>query len=169
MNRRDAVKRLVATCVGALALSTSRAVRADMSPVDIVWIKKAENTLFLIRNGDIVRRYPIALGPNPRGHKRREGDGRTPEGLYYIEGRNPESQFHLGLLISYPNTRDSRRAAARDESPGGEIMIHGLPNGMSDDRLLKRNWTQGCVGMSNEHIREVWSLVADGTPVFIEP
>ena len=151
-------------------MSAASVVQAEtLLQADMVWIKKGLNELLLLRDGRVMRRYPVDLGPNPRGHKRREGDGRTPEGVYYIQGRNPDSTFHLALQISYPNARDRHTAAKRREPPGGEIMIHGLPNNWRPGIKLERNWTQGCVAMRNEHIREVWALVADGTPVFSEP
>lgn len=136
---------------------------------DMVWVKKSENVLVLLRHGKAMREYPVSFGPNPRGHKRSEGDGRTPEGVYYIQGRNPNSRYHLALQISYPNERDKHLAARRRQSPGGQIMIHGLPNNLSPGQTLARNWTNGCVGVANHHIREIWNLVDDGTPVYIEP
>lgn len=158
-------------CAGwLLALaSIGQAVAETMDKADLVWVQKSKNMLLLLRDGEVVREYPISLGPNPHRHKRAEGDGRTPEGVYYINGRNPNSQYHLALQISYPNDRDKLEASRRNVSPGGQIMIHGQPNNLPPGAVLKRNWTEGCVGMTNEDIREVWSMVDDGTPVYIEP
>ena len=165
-------------CAGwLLALASVGQVAAEtMEKADLVWVQKSKNVLLLLRDGQVVRKYPISLGPNPRRHKRSEGDGRTPEGAYYISGRNPNSQFHLALQISYPNERDKLEASRRRVSPGGQIMIHGLPNNLPLDlspsatsAMMRRNWTQGCVGMTNEDIREVWRMVDDGTLVYIEP
>lgn len=152
-----------------MCVAISGVVADTMLKADSVWVKKSANKLFLIRDGVVIRQYPIALGPNPLGHKMREGDGRTPEGFYYIQGRNPDSKYHLALKISYPDVRDRYRADLRKESPGGEIMIHGLPNELKAGQVLAPNWTQGCLGMRNEHIRQVWDLVDDGTPILIEP
>ena len=135
----------------------------------MVWVKKSENLLMLVKDFQIIRSYPVSLGRVPVGHKRREGDGRTPEGLYYIDGRNPNSRYYLALQVSYPNGHDRRLAEERGESPGGEIMIHGEPNHLKKGEVLARNWTQGCIAVSNQHMRELWSAVADGTPVLIEP
>jgi len=146
--------------------------RAKPAEVDQVWIDKSERRMELRRNGLAVRSYIIALGPEPVGHKEQEGDGRTPEGRYEIVSRNSKSAFHRSLRISYPNAADRRRAAARGVSPGGDIMIHGLPNGFvasvgSAHRF--RDWTAGCVAVTNEEIEEIWKLVPDGTPVLIQP
>lgn len=118
-----------------------------------------------------MKTYKVALGKNPIGHKRREGDHRTPEGRYYIETRNPDSAYHLSLKISYPNDQDWNMAQRYGYSPGGLIMIHGLPNGKEwiAPHHRKKDWTEGCIAVTNEEIREIWSLVDDGTPIDILP
>lgn len=143
--------------------------RADFGKADFIWVRKSENVLMLVKDFQIIRSYPIALGFAPKGHKQREGDGRTPEGLYYIEGRNPKSKYYLSLLLSYPNARDRHRARMRNDDPGGEIMIHGEPNQLKVGQVLARNWTQGCIAVSNRDMRELWSAIDDGTPVWIDP
>jgi murein L,D-transpeptidase YafK len=144
---------------------------AEDRRADLIEVHKAERRLELKRGGAVLRHYRIALGFDPVGHKEREGDGRTPEGAYVIDWRNPKSRFHLSLHVSYPDERDQARAAARSQSPGGDIMIHGQPNGLS--RLTtghpRRDWTVGCVAVTNREMREIWSLVADGTPIVIRP
>jgi murein L,D-transpeptidase YafK len=138
--------------------------------VDEIVIRKARRELLLMEAGKAVKRYRVALGRSPVGAKERQGDGRTPEGRYEISGRNPKSAFHLSLRISYPNEQDRERARQLGVDPGGDIMIHGLPNGQGPlgaaHRL--RDWTEGCVAVTNEEIEEIWKLVANGTPVQIE-
>jgi len=113
----------------------------------------------------ILRQYRIALGRDPIGHKQCEGDGRTPEGRYTIDRRNPKSKYHLSLHISYPNADDVARAQAAAVEPGGDIMIHGLKDG----ELRDGDWTQGCIAVTNEEMEEIWGLVPDGTVIVIEP
>jgi murein L,D-transpeptidase YafK len=138
---------------------------------DRVVIEKTSRSLTLYKGSRPLKTYKVALGPNNRGHKHQEGDGRTPEGSYVIDSRNAKSQFHRSLHISYPNADDRRRARERRVRPGGAIMIHGLQNGMrfvgSAHRL--RDWTQGCIAVTNEEIEEIWRVVPNGTPVIIKP
>lgn len=138
---------------------------------DLVVIEKSKRTLTLFRRGRPLRTYTVALGSNPAGHKEQEGDGRTPEGRYVIDFHKRDSSFHRALHISYPNAADRRSARARGVSPGGDIMIHGLPNGMGAigkaHRL--RDWTEGCVAVTNDEIEEIWAAVPDGTPIEIRP
>jgi len=138
---------------------------------DAIIIKKAARTLTLLKEGTPLKTYSVALGFEPSGHKQQEGDGRTPEGSYSISGRNPRSQFHLSLRISYPNRADGERAAKRGVSAGGDIMIHGLPNGAGaiGAAHLLRDWTTGCIAVTSEEIEEIYASVANGTPVEILP
>ena len=163
-----------------LALSLPSAPDATAKPpdpapeserADRVLVLKAERRLILYRDGRQLAAYDIALGRNPEGHKQREGDGRTPEGQYRIDWRNPQSSFHLSLHISYPEAREREAAAARGEDPGGMIMIHGLPNGLGSLGAagLARDWTEGCIAVTDEAIREIWRRVPDGTPIEIKP
>jgi murein L,D-transpeptidase YafK len=118
-----------------------------------------------------VREFQISLGSDPVGHKRRTGDGRTPEGEYWIVGRNPGSRYHRSLHISYPSPSDRRAAMRAGHSPGGSIMIHGLPADASwiGKHHAGFDWTRGCIAVTNEEIDEIWELVADGTPIEIRP
>lgn len=143
----------------------------DTARADRVVVDKSERMLFLYNDGGLLRSYTVSLGRNPRGHKQEEGDSRTPEGLYTVDYRNRNSAFHLSLHISYPNSRDTDRARARGVSPGGDIMIHGLPNGLGDAERhrLARDWTDGCVAVLNSEIEDIWRLVPDGTPIEILP
>ena len=138
---------------------------------DKVLVLKSERELQLISDGKIIRTYDIGLGRQPVGHKKREGDSRTPEGHYVIDFRNPQSKFTLSLHINYPKKKDIKLARAKGVSPGGDIFIHGLPTGMKDDKIISRqkDWTDGCIALSNKHIRELWSLVTNGTPIEIRP
>jgi murein L,D-transpeptidase YafK len=113
--------------------------------------------------------YSVALGKNPSGQKSKAGDYRTPEGLYHIDARNPNSRFHLALHVSYPNADDVARARARGISTGGDIMIHGLPNGQGTAGVTHRNydWTNGCVAVTDQEIEEIWNAVPVGTPIRI--
>jgi murein L,D-transpeptidase YafK len=146
-----------------------------MAPVevqaDLVEVFKSERRMELKRDGRMLKAYRVALGFAPRHHKEREGDGRTPEGSYTIDARNPRSAFHLSLRVSYPDAQDRARAEALGVPPGGDIYIHGLPNGLR--RLWtphpRRDWTTGCVAVTDEEIREIWSLVPTGVRVVIHP
>ncbi|MBS1857246.1 MAG: L,D-transpeptidase family protein [Acidobacteria bacterium] len=140
-------------------------MRCGVLRADRIVVHKARRELLLLRGNSILRAYRIALGRDPIGHKQCEGDGRTPEGDYLIDRRNPRSRYHLALHISYPNDADRARAAALGADPGGDIMIHGLKDGQPRDG----DWTQGCIAVTNAEMEEIWSLVPDGTPIHIEP
>ncbi|NLR71179.1 L,D-transpeptidase family protein [Novosphingobium sp. ERN07] len=129
--------------------------------------KAARRLLLLDATGVVLRRFDgIQLGDAPQGHKRFEGDERTPEGRYVIDHGNPQSAYHLSLHISYPNAADKDFAESQGKSPGGQIFIHGQPNWIKIGRV-PGDWTDGCIALSNEEIEELWSLVGDGTPIEI--
>lgn len=137
--------------------------------VDYLLVDKSDRTLVAFSKGKPIRTYNgLRFGDAPRGHKRFEGDERTPEGLYYIDARNPDSSFHLSLRVSYPNNQDRAFAAQYGRSAGGDIFIHGQPNGYRGSPI-KRDWTDGCIALSNAEITELWKLVPDGTPIRIRP
>lgn len=138
---------------------------------DRVVVLKGERRLDLLHGGRIVRSFHIALGREPTGAKAREGDGRTPEGIYRLDWRNDRSRFHLSIHISYPNSADRKRARLEGVSPGGDIMIHGLPNGLGAIGMdhARWDWTDGCIAVTNAEMDEIWARVADGTPVEIFP
>ncbi len=138
---------------------------------DRVLVEKAARRLTLLREGRPLKTYRVALGGNPLGHKEQEGDQRTPEGVYTIDFHKADSSFHRALHITYPNAEDTARAAARGVPAGGDIMIHGLPNENPDWGALhvERDWTAGCIAVTNEEIEEIWAAVADGTPIEIRP
>lgn len=139
-----------------------------------ITVYKSERKMVLLdENGDVLKKYKIALGAKPRGHKFQEGDERTPEGVYYIAGRNPESKYHLSLRISYPDKDDKELAAERGVAPGGDIMIHGMPNRSNwFGKLFRRfysKWTDGCIAVRDKEMDEIWQLVPDGIPIEIRP
>ncbi|MBD3315556.1 MAG: L,D-transpeptidase family protein [Chitinivibrionales bacterium] len=154
-----------------LGTGTNHAREARIRVADRILVKKSERLLYLMSGDTLVKSYPIALGRNPLGPKVHRGDGRTPEGTYRISGRNPHSKFHLSLRVSYPNTRDRARADSLGVSPGGDIMIHGLKNGYGwiGRKHLRRDWTLGCIAVTNQEIEEIWAAVPDGTPITIQP
>ncbi len=141
---------------------------------DFVRVDKSRKQLILFRDGRVLREYPIALGENPVGHKLMKGDGRTPEGRYKLDWRNPESRFYRSIHISYPNERDLARARAQNRDPGESIMIHGSPAWVPSPEWARRwlhreDWTDGCIAVTNDHMDEIWELVEDGTPIEIRP
>lgn len=134
---------------------------------DFVLVDKSDRTLTLYRDGALLKTYSgLAFGDAPMGHKRFEGDERTPEGRYTIDTRNPNSAYHLSLRISYPNAADTAFAAAHGRDPGGDIFIHGQPNGSPLERLPD-DWTDGCIAVTDAEIRQLWELVPDGTAIEI--
>ena len=138
---------------------------------DKIIVYKSLRRLDLMRDGKVWRSYRVALGRRPEGHKRWENDGRTPEGRYTIDWRNPASRFHRSLHISYPGPEDLAHATKAGLTPGELIMIHGLPNDSDAAEVghPSRDWTQGCIAVTNEEIEEIWHLVDDGTPIEIVP
>ena len=150
----------------AVARADAPAMLPEHSQADLVLIEKAERRLTLIRDGKVLKQYRIGLGFAPAGDKRREGDGRTPEGEYRIDRRNDLSKFHLSLGIDYPTPEQRRAARIEGRNPGGDIFIHGQPNGYSGTRI-SGDWTAGCAAVSNAEIREIWSRVPLGTKVEI--
>src|SRR5512146_448458 len=144
---------------------------APVAKVDKVLILKKDRKLILLSGETEVRRYSVALGLNPVGPKQQRGDNRTPEGFYKIDSRNPNSQYHKSLHISYPNAADRARAKKLGKDPGGDICIHGLPKGQGwiGKAQSLHDWTWGCIALSDEEIDEVWKLVSNGTVVEIRP
>lgn len=130
-----------------------------------IQVFKGARTLQLISGTTVLKAYNFELGFAPAGHKNFEGDGKTPEGAYTIDRRNPRSRYHLSLGISYPNINDINNARAAGKSPGGEIFIHGTPT----NYLAEDDWTWGCIAVTNEEIEEIYAMVDDGTKIFIYP
>ena len=153
------------------AFSPVRKPRARMVVADSLVLDKSDRELALYFRGERVATYGVALGKNPVGDKIGRGDGRTPEGLFTIEGRNPQSKYHLSLRISYPDAAHAARSARRGVSPGGDIMIHGLPDAFASVGALHReqDWTEGCIAVTNAEIEEIWRAVPDGARILIRP
>lgn len=156
----------------ALAAAWAHWPEARLAPgekADRVVVDKAARRLSLYRGERLLKQYRVALGPQPVGHKRQEGDQRTPEGRYVLDWRNPRSDFHLSLHVSYPAPADIAAAKERGVPPGGDIMVHGLPNGRGWLGKWHRftDWTAGCVAVTNPEIEEIWAAVPDGTPIEI--
>jgi murein L,D-transpeptidase YafK len=139
--------------------------------VDRILVEKSARRLSIFRDGKRLKSYRVALGRNPVGAKREEGDMKTPEGVYKIDSRNPQSDYHLALHISYPSDEDTARAAERGVNAGFDIMIHGLKNGGGWIGAFHRrhDWTAGCIALTDEEIEELWRVVPDQTPVEIRP
>jgi murein L,D-transpeptidase YafK len=153
---------------GAGAVGMQRPGRR--AEVDLLRCVKHERKLYAYRDGEVVMTFNVALGREPRGHKVQEGDGRTPEGRYYITAARHDSDFHLSLKISYPNAEDRARARALGVQPGGQIMLHGLDPGIEakwHDRHWLFNWTNGCIAVTNDEMEVLWDSVALGTPIEI--
>ena len=161
-----------ATLAATFALASCAPVARDGPPpptADFVLVDKSDRTLTLFSSGRAMRSFTgLQFGAAPLGHKRFEGDERTPEGRYTIDTRNPASRYHLSLRISYPDAADRAFAAARGRSPGGDIFLHGQPNALPAGRL-PGDWTDGCIALANAEIEELWRAVPDGTPIDIRP
>lgn len=125
----------------------------------------------LLDGTKVVKSYKVALGGNPKGAKDRQGDHKTPEGVYLIDGKKPDSQFHKALHVSYPSEADRERAKKLRVNPGGDIEIHGLGAkwGWVGAAHRSTDWTDGCIAVTNEEIDEIYPLVKVGTPVEINP
>ena len=146
---------------------------AAASPLlaDRVVVRKSERRLYLMHGTSVLRSYRVALGLNPVGPKEQEGDSRTPEGHYQLTRRNPRSEFFLSIQVSYPNDRDLQRAHRNRLTPGGAIMIHGLPNELRREPTYyeKRDWTDGCIAVSDSDMLEIWLMTPPDTPIDILP
>lgn len=140
--------------------------------VTSIQVIKSERKLYLLNKNTVLRAYDIGLGGQPVGHKQFEGDNKTPEGSYKISYKNPKSKYHLSVGISYPNAADSAYAAANGKSPGGDIFIHGGPpkkvNGQPR-KVSSRDWTAGCIAVTDREVEEIYSMVTVGIPITIFP
>jgi len=156
--------------IGMLAaedsVSFAHPVKADQ-----VVVVKSQRTLTLLSQGKVIRTYKVALGGAPVGSKEQQGDHKTPEGRYVLDRRNSKSRFYKSIHVSYPNEQDQQKAAKNGTTPGGDIMLHGLPNGFGwlGDADRAMDWTDGCMAVTDAEIDEIWDLVADGTPIEIRP
>ncbi len=156
----------------ALILLFQGALHAGGFPVaDRVIVDKSDRRLHLIKDGEAFRTFSVALGIRPSGDKQFEGDFRTPEGQYFLDTRNPHSEFFLSIHVSYPNGQDIREARSRGFDPGGAIMIHGQPNTPTRSEAYYRtqDWTNGCIAVSNSDMIDIWLMTGDNTPIEIRP
>jgi len=164
-----AIISLLGTCIGASAFADTNSNGVEQA--DRILVVKSDRKLYLMRSGKVLREMDVSLGLAPSGHKRQSGDSRTPEGLYYLDARNPDSDFFLALHVSYPNAQDRARAAAAGVDPGGQIMIHGMPNELKYDeqRYTAWDWTDGCIAVANADMIDIWLMTPDMTPIEIRP
>ncbi|MGD9863698.1 MAG: murein L,D-transpeptidase family protein [Pseudodonghicola sp.] len=162
MKRRDFTIGAVAA-LGLAGCSSGSKFRSYRGPeVTSIVVNKGARSLYLLNHDEILQHYKVDLGFAPVGHKQIEGDGRTPEGTYMINRRNPRSEFHLSLGISYPNAEDVARARTLGKSPGGDIFIHGQP---LTYQPKKPDWTAGCIAVKDKEIEEIYAMVREGTPI----
>lgn len=155
-----------AAAMGLGACSQSKFRTYTGPDVTYVVVNKDARRMYLLNNQRVLKDYDIDLGFAPIGDKFFEGDGRTPEGTYLIDRRNPNSKFHLSLGISYPNARDRAEAAALGKPPGGDIFIHGES---SPFKRKREDWTWGCIAVTNREMEDVYAMVRNGTPIQINP
>jgi murein L,D-transpeptidase YafK len=165
------VRILTLGCVAVPCFAASRTVKPAQPKADHIVVLKSERKLILMHDGKPLKTYRVSLGGEPVGPKTRRGDHKTPEGTYTIDRRNVHSQYHKALHVSYPAASDVAHAHQLHASPGGDIMIHGLPNGWGwlGGGHLAHDWTDGCIAVTDEEIDEIWKLVPDGTPIEIKP
>lgn len=140
----------------------------DGPEVTSVVVQKAARRIYLLNGSSVLRAYDMDLGFAPVGDKKVEGDGKTPEGQYIVDRRNPNSLYHLSIGINYPSPDDIAEASAMGQEPGGDIFIHGRGRGYRESRG-GRDWTAGCISVSDDEIEEIYAMVRDGTPIFLQP
>ncbi|MDR2018426.1 MAG: L,D-transpeptidase family protein [Syntrophobacterales bacterium] len=167
----EALRQEIVTLKNTIEEMKQKAFEARKESVDKILIEKKERRLTLLSKGEALKTYKIALGRNPGGPKEMQGDNKTPEGIYTIDSRNRKSRYFLSLHVSYPNEKDRKRARELGVSPGGDIMIHGVPNGFSwvGGSHSQVDWTKGCIAVTNEEIAEIDKLTPNGTTVEIRP
>ncbi|WP_297212780.1 MULTISPECIES: L,D-transpeptidase family protein [Thermodesulfovibrio] len=162
---------LLRTLLFSIILFFSSSLLHANEIADLIVVIKSKRVMFLMREGKILKTYRISLGKTPVGKKTSQGDGKTPEGRYYIESRNPNSNFYRALKISYPNETDILNATRAGINPGGAIMIHGLSKKVEylGKYHIIDDWTEGCIAVTNEEMDEIWKMVPDGIPIEILP
>ncbi|WP_420343105.1 L,D-transpeptidase family protein [Paenirhodobacter sp.] len=153
---------LLASCGG----DSARFLPYTGPKITQVQVYKSRRKMYLISGNTVIKEYDVALGGNPHGKKRFEGDGKTPEGLYFIDRHNPRSAYHLSVGISYPNPQDVAYAQANNRKPGGDIFIHGRAG---KDRGRGKDWTAGCIAVTDEEIEDIYKMITVGTPIWIFP
>ena len=156
---------IMALALGLTACSHSKFRSYNGPEVTLIQVDKSDRKMYLFHDHDLLKTYDIALGFAPEGHKEFEGDGKTPEGVYTISHKNPDSNFHLSLRISYPNDADRAHAKEAGKEPGGDIFIHGGPV----KPISRRDWTWGCISVSDREIEQIYAMIKPGTPINILP
>ena len=160
---------MLTLALGIAACGNSKFRKYNGPEVTQIQVHKADRKMYLIHKTEVLKEYDISLGFNPVGHKQFEGDGKTPEGLYYIDRRNPDSRYHLSVGVSYPNPTDSAFALSQGKPPGGDIFIHGQgPEGRAMSQRSP-DWTVGCIAVTDDEVEDVYAMVRDGTPILITP
>lgn len=164
--------KVVFICFGLLTLYfQNQAPSKPLAPITHILVEKSQRKMTVYHNHQPIKEYRIALGFQPIGTKQYQGDGKTPEGNYRIVSKNTESRFHLSLKISYPNENDVKQANSKNLNPGNNIMLHGLGKGLGWFGKLHvfKDWTLGCVAVTNAEIEEIYKATSIGTPVEIKP
>lgn len=164
--------RIALLCIiGTLCWSGLEYASAALTGVEKVVVIKNKRLLLLMKDGEIFKTYRVSLGRRPEGHKIEAGDLRTPEGRYVLDSKNSKSKYYLAIHISYPNELDTINARKRGVSPGGGIMIHGLPQKSPHFTEITgySDWTNGCIAVTNPEMEEIWQFVSAGTPIEIKP
>lgn len=156
---------LLLTLVFGLAACNSKFRRYNGPEVTSIQVHKADRKMYLLHNDRVLKDYDIALGFAPVGHKQFEGDGKTPEGTYRISFKKPNSDYHLSLKINYPNDTDRAYASSMGKPPGGDIFIHGGPT----RKIYQRDWTAGCISVTDRQMEVIYSMVKPGTVIHILP
>ena len=159
---------LVALAIGLSGCGSSKFRTYNGPEITQVVVDKSDRRMYLLHHTKVIKSYQVGLGFSPYGHKQFEGDGRTPEGLYFIDRRNPDSKFHLSIGISYPNEQDRALAEALGKSPGGDIFIHGGPPPDAKHLNPRSDWTWGCIAITDREMEDVYAMVRDGTPILIQ-
>jgi murein L,D-transpeptidase YafK len=160
------------SCLGAgqaWNYRNGRCEPAASGSIDMIVVDKSAHMMAVYRAGRLIREFRVALGRGGLGPKQRQGDGRVPEGLYRITSHNPSSAYHLSLRIGYPTAQQLAAARKTGVNPGGDIMIHGLPNDVHGigSRHALFDWTDGCIAVANREIEWLYRAVPNGTPVEI--
>ncbi|MFZ1470946.1 MAG: L,D-transpeptidase family protein [Paracoccaceae bacterium] len=160
--------KIVVMLVLALGLSAcggSKFRKYNGPEVTSIQVHKTDRKMYLMHNDKVLKDYDVALGFAPVGHKQVEGDGKTPEGTYTISHKNPDSTYHLSLRVDYPNNQDRETAKSLGKPPGGDIFIHGAPR----NKIYQRDWTAGCIAVSDKEVEVIYSMIRPGTPIHILP
>lgn len=158
---------MILTGVAHAKTVTKYVPRYNGPEITQILVDKSDRKMYLLSGKKTIRKFKIDLGFAPAGHKQKFGDGRTPEGLYYIDRVNTNSRYYLSLGLNYPNANDRARADAAGVDPGGDIFIHGGPRYKGERG--KRDWTAGCIAVSDKQMGWIYSMVKKGTPIFIKP